>query len=167
MAFTNDIANTQAYEFIVAPVDTYSRYASVQAAIDDAVAQGYNEVNPTTVLLKSGTYTEDLVLHPGINLKGGEEGSTVLYGVHTPPATGFVVIRDLYLQSASDVLQDLATAGTATITFDNCSFGINGYAVNVPNWLGDIHFDNCNEASTTNGIIINTAGAYVEVRDSC
>jgi len=166
MAFTNQIADTQAYEFIVAPVGTFSRYATVQEAIDDAVAQGYNEVTPTTVLLKSGTYTEDLVLHPGINIQGSEEGSTILLGVHTPPATGFVVFRDLILQSASDVLLDAATAGTAGITFDNCSFNINGYIVNMPNWTGDIIIDECNDTSVLNGIVNNAGGSLVEVKDS-
>jgi hypothetical protein len=166
MAFTNQIADTQAYEFIVAPVGTFSRYATVQEAIDDAVAQGYNEVTPTTVLLKSGTYTENLVLHPGINIQGGEEGSTILLGVHTPPTTGFVVFRDLILQSASDVLLDAATAGTADITFDNCSFNINGYIVNTPNWTGNIIIDECNDTSVTNGIVNNAGGSLVEVKDS-
>lgn len=166
MAFTNMLANTQAYEFIVSRPGEYSRYATVQAAIDDAVLQGFGTLNPVTILLKSGTFIENLVLQAGINIQGGEEGSTVLVGTHTPPAAGFVVFRDLQLQSASDVILDAATAGTTDITFDNCSFSINGYIVNTPNWTGDIIIDECNDVSVTNGIVNNAGGSLVEVKDS-
>jgi hypothetical protein len=166
MAFTNQIANTQAYEFIVARPGEYSRYATVQDAINDAVLQGFGTLNPVTILLKSGTFIENLVLVSGINIQGGEEGSTILQGVHTPPPAGFVVFRDLQLNSASDIILDAATAGTADITFDNCSFSINGYIVNTPNWTGDIIIDECNDTSITNGIVNNAGGSLVEVKDS-
>lgn len=167
MAFTNMLADTQAYKFIVAGPGEYSRYATVQAAIDDAVLQGYNAANPITILLRAATFTEDLILQPGINIQGAEEGSTVLVGVHTPPATGSVVFRNLYMQSATDIVLDAATAGTATITFDNCTFAItNGYIANIPNWTGDIYIDGCLDSSNINGIITNTGGSLVEIRDS-
>jgi len=55
----------------VGPVGTGMFFTSIQAAITQAVADGFTDnSNPATIEIYPGTYTEDLTLNAGVHLKG-------------------------------------------------------------------------------------------------
>lgn len=72
--------------------ENYGDYSSVQEAIDFAVSQNPTAVAPYAVLVRAGTYNENLVLHPHIYLVGisglsSRDGKKVV--IQSLDATGF------------------------------------------------------------------------------
>lgn len=61
----NPIAATTPY---LVGTDPDQPYTGIQAAIDAALADGHDETNPATVLVRSGTYVGDITLRRGIHL---------------------------------------------------------------------------------------------------
>lgn len=160
MAISNQTSNYTSYKYIVTSTDT-GPFHTIQSCLDYVQALG----ETTTILVRPGTYTEDLTLYSGINITGGSEGQVIVVGAHTPPAAGTVVLTNLTLQSATSVLVS-AAAGTTDITFQDCTFGTSVFVVDCINWTGAIHFDNCLEQSLSNGIVNNTGGSAVEILNS-
>lgn len=76
-----------AYAVNVAGQQPVVRFTSVQAAMDQAKADGHNAANPATVFILGGSYTENLVLRDGIDLAtfGGRAHEDP---AGTPTATG-------------------------------------------------------------------------------
>lgn len=138
-------------------VGSNSAYTTIQSALDAANAAGGQQL----VYVTAGTYTENLTFYPDVFIQGAVD-NTVIIGIHTPPASGDFIMSDLVMISATDLLNS-AAAGTANITIQN-SFIIltDGYVFNVPNWTGTLLFDNCGEASTTDGVVNNTAGSPIK-----
>lgn len=160
MAISNQTSNYTSYKYIVTNTDT-GPFHTIQSCLDYVQALG----ETTTILVRPGTYIEDLTLYSGINITGGSEGQVIVVGEHTPPAAGTVVLTNLTLQSATSVLVS-AAAGTTDITFQDCTFSTSIFAVDCANWTGPIHFDNCLEQSLSNGIVNNTGGSAIEILNS-
>lgn len=59
--------------------DIADPYSSIQAAINGAVAAGRNLNNPAVVLVKPGTYEEDLTMVPGIAIKAVGDSNDTLF----------------------------------------------------------------------------------------
>jgi hypothetical protein len=145
----------------VVDVNGSSDYATVQAGLDAANAAG----NDAVVYVKPGTYTENLTLYDGIAIQGAGL-DTIITGVHTPPAAGFVTFTDLQVTSATDIFNSAAAGTTQLLLFNvlvNCT---NGFTFNLLNWTGELQVINCAEASTNNGVVSNTGGATVTFSDS-
>jgi hypothetical protein len=153
-------------QFVVDPTSGNSDYQTVQDAIDAA-----NTAGGGTVLIRQGTYTEDLTLYDKVDLQGAvarpDGEPVVIEGTHTPPASGYFNAQHIHFKSATDVFYS-TDAGTAILSIDACNIEItNGYLFNVPNWTGKIDmFDIDTEFSTSDGGINNTAGAEVVVVNS-
>lgn len=172
MAFTSIFPGEGPNIYVVAP---NGNFGTIQAAIDQAVADGY-AVLGTTISLAAGTYTENLDFSaaPNINLIGSAgEDEVFIRGTHTPPATGSIIFSSIKFTAATDVLLDNATAGTCNIKFYNCTFYTDGvvypfvgYVCNLPNWVGDIIIESCSDISTANSIIFNNGSAAVDIVDS-
>jgi pectin methylesterase-like acyl-CoA thioesterase len=59
-------------------------HTSIQAAIDQAVADGFGPATPTVILVRPGTYNENLTLTGGVNLQStvaGKSFATTLNGL--------------------------------------------------------------------------------------
>jgi hypothetical protein len=160
MAISSQTANYTSYKYIVTSTEP-GPFHTIQSCLDYVQALG----ETTTILVRPGTYIEDLTLYSGINITGASEGQVIVLGEHTPPAAGTLVLTNLTLQSATSVLVS-AAAGTTDITFQDCTFGTSVFVVDCLNWTGSLHFDNCLEQSASNGIVNNTGGSAVEILNS-
>lgn len=160
MSITNQLGNYSSYKYVVTGSEP-GPFHTIQSAIDYIHAQG----GSTTILVRPGTYTESLTLYSGINIKGAEDGQVIMYGTHTPPASGSITISNCTLQADTDILSSSA-AGTADITISNCIFNIlNGYVFNVASWTGDLTIEFCTDISSANSIINNTGNSAVTITD--
>ncbi len=160
MAISSQTSNYTSYKYIVTANEP-GPFHTIQSCLDYVNALG----ETTTILVRPGTYTEDLTLYTGINITGASEGQVIIVGAHTPPAAGSIVLTNLTLQSATSVLVS-AAAGTTDIVFQDCTFGTSIFVVDCANWTGALHFDNCLEQSASNGIVNNTGGSAVEILNS-
>jgi hypothetical protein len=135
-------------------------FTTVASGITAAVGLGL--AAPTTVFIKSGTYTEDLTLVSGINLEGENEHTVIIDGAHTVPAAGtFKASHIKFAQTtpATNVFVE-GGAGTCAIDIEHCIFYIDsGMAFNLVTSTGPIAIDNCSDISPANSIIDNTTGA--------
>lgn len=64
-----NLANTP-FPFTVSPPGRGGAFNSIQAAIDAAVAEGFNNANRANVVVTPGEYVEDVQLAPGIGVFG-------------------------------------------------------------------------------------------------
>lgn len=150
-------AGTNAYPITPYVVGPNGGYSTIQSALDAANTAGI----PALVYVQSGTYTENLTLYDSIFLQGAVDNTTII-GVHTPPASGTLILDSLILVSATHILSS-AVAGTTDITIQNSFIIItNGFVFNLLNWTGTLLFDNCGEASANDGVVNNTGGAGIK-----
>lgn len=151
---TNLYSNSR---YIVDNVTPGSPYTTIQAAINAAVAEG----GSASIWIRPGTYTENLTLYSTVDLEGADSTLSIIVGTHIPPTAGAVSFTRIGLNSGTHILSS-AAAGTTKIIFSRCVFNLtNGYACNLTNWTGEIYFRYCLDNSAQNGIVTNTAGAYV------
>ncbi len=154
---SRDLRNITKY--VVDPTALETEYQTIQAAINAANTAGI----PAVVWIRPGTYTEDLVLYDGIDIMGAVSTpagyNTTINGTHTPPDSGSISFRNLYLVDAANILNS-AAAGTTTIAMVDCLIAIDdGLAINLPNWTGLIGILNCHCVGTQDGFIDIGAGA--------
>lgn len=139
-------------------------YTTIQSAMDAANTAG----GPAAVYVrpKATSYTEDLTFYNGIDVWGAvgvaDTETCKIVGKHTPPASGTLTIRNIFLESATHIF-DSAVAGTAALILIDCAVDVtNGYTFNLPNWTGSFTgFDIGEIQSTNDGWVNNTAGATV------
>jgi len=160
MTISSQTANYTSYKYIVTGSEP-GPFHTIQSCIDYVQALGIS----TTVFVRPGTYTEDLTLYDGINVTGSSEGQVIVVGTHTPPATGTVVLTNLYLSSLTSVMSSVA-AGTTDLTCDSCTFDVNQYVYDLANWTGSLHLNNCLEQSVANALILNNGGSAIEILNS-
>jgi len=158
----NDTGGAAPISKYIVDADGTGDYTTIQAAINAAVAAGID----ATVYVRPGTYTENLVLADGIDIYGSIF-STIIVGVHTPPAAGNFEFFNVTLQSATHIFNS-AVAGTARLAIAysvvQCT---NGYTFNLLNWTGVLDFTQsvCDGAGA-DGFVNNTGGSYVFVHSS-
>jgi len=116
-AGANGAPGVNAAEYIVGPslVDG-ATHTSIQAAINQAVADGFNASNPTVILVRPGTYVENLSLAGGVHLQSavaGKSFSTQVSGTVNFASGGVVSINAIDIS---------APAGSAAVTFSGTSF---------------------------------------------
>jgi hypothetical protein len=150
-----DLRNITIY--VVDAVAGQTEYQTVQAAINAANAAGGG-----TVYIRPGVYIEDLVLYDAVDLTAAVATpagyQTTITGVHTPPATGTMSIRNLALTSATDILNS-AVAGTTTIVIIDCITDCaTGYTFNLANWTGLVAFIGSHSVGTQDGMADIGAG---------
>lgn len=146
----------------IVDADGTGDYTTIQAALNAANAAAI----PATVIVRPGTYTENLTLYDQIDIYGNIQSGVTVVGVHTPPASGRVAFQDLTLQSATDIFNS-AVAGSTNITVEDCLINVtNGYLFNLLNWTGTLAINSCATIGTNDGFVNNTGGATIEVSDS-
>jgi hypothetical protein len=144
--------------FVVAPGGAYT---TIQAAVDAA-----NTAGGGIVVVRPGSYTEDLTLYDQVHIMGltlaDAGGGVQITGQHTPPTTGGFVFRNCELISATNIFNS-AAAGSAHLVLIDCAVVVtNGYTFNVPNWTGILESFDVNDGGGTNdGYVNNTGGAAV------
>jgi hypothetical protein len=161
MAITNQLSNYGSFKYVVTGTEP-GPFPTIQSALNFVNGQG----ETTTILVRPGTYTENLTLYTNINIQGSDEGQVIIIGTHTPPAAGSISITNVKLQSATHALSS-AVAGTTAITIKECLFNLtNGYVFNLVNWTGALAIDDCADISTSNHIITNAGGSALNITDS-
>lgn len=137
-------------------------YTTIQAALNAA-----NGAGGGVVVLRPGTYTEDLTLYDNTQVVGvgfGDTGDYIIAGTHTPPATGGFVFRNVRLTDATAIFSS-AAAGSAHLIAGDVEVGVtNGHMFDLVNWTGIIECWDVNPFLGTNdGFLNNTGGATVAV----
>lgn len=175
-------AGLPAARYVVSDDGEAGTYASVNAAIAQAVTDGFGSTNPTTVLVRPGTYTEasPINLMPGINLvsaNGGKNFGTTIRGQFnfSPVVDGNVTIVGIELEPAAgqtgDTLTMAAPASGCQIYLIDCgvSSGATGNdAVEVNTTLGGatpgIIADNSIFRCTGSGVAVNMVSGTLQGR---
>lgn len=160
MVSNNSTNNFGVSPYVVNATPGKGSYTTIQSAIDAANAAGGG-----TVYIQPGTYTENLTLFDKVDLWGAvgvaDTSSCVITGVHTPPTSGALTIRNINLSNATDIFNSNAS-GTATLILIDCFVTVtNGYTFNLPNWTGTFVAFDVGQGGTDNGEINNTGGATV------
>lgn len=108
--------------------DIADPYSSIQAAINGAVAAGRNLDNPAVVLVKPGTYEENLTLVPGIAVKAVGDSNDTLFlvgGQTTVIGTVTVNTAGTFYWEGVDVKSNtvgfnITGSGTVVFTISDC-----------------------------------------------
>lgn len=158
-------AKTGAYPITPYVVGTSGEagYQTIQSAINAASGAGGG-----TIYIQPGTYTEDLTLVDGVDLWGvvgiADTATCIIIGTHTPPTSGSITIRNIFLQSATDIFASNAAGSAAVILIDIAIAVENGYTFNLPNWTSSgsfTIFDGGVIGSINDGVVNNTGGALI------
>ena len=138
-----------------------AQFTNIQSAIEAAHAAGGGLVK-----IEPGLYIENLKLYSEVDLWGevgiADTKTCVIQGTHTPPSSGSITIRNIFLESKGDIIKS-EEAGTTTIILVDCAMSVyDGYTFNIPNWRGTITgFDLGEIGSINNGGIFNLGGASI------
>lgn len=131
----NNASNKYGYSpFIVSPtLGDGGNYSTIQSAIDDCFAAGGG-----TVLVKTGTYLENLTMRPTVDLLGNEDdgrlpstlGHVVIQGNHTITGSGgfdIIIVQCInFVCLAGDILTvNSAATGAVIFAAKFCGFEAN------------------------------------------
>ena len=162
----NDSTNKYTPNSIVVDAAGTTPFTTVAQGIAAAVALG----QPTTIYVRSGTYTENLTLIANVKFEGESWQDTIIQGTHTIPATGKVQFTNfsLYQTTPANNLFIEAGAGNCMIFLLYCTINIHsGILFNLPLSTGQLTIAHCNDISTANSIVNNTTGkSTVSIGDS-
>lgn len=141
-------------------------FTSIQAAYDQAVLDGYGVLNPTTVIIRPGVYTENLTVNDGgisfdcpSNAISG--GAAIITGNLTLNVTGINAFAFSNLTFSSTLNPTVIATGAATpirASFNNCTFtctdpGTSCIDIGVPSGtFGFMNFRDCQISSDGAGI---------------
>ncbi len=148
--------------YVVGPAGQ-AGYQTIQSAINAA-----NTAGGGIVVVQPGNYIENLTLYSNVHIMGltfaDAGGGATITGMHTPPATGGFVFRNVRLISATNIFNSSAAGSAHLVLADAEVFVTNGYTFNLPNWTGKLESFDVNAAVGTNdGYVNNTAGAEVDI----
>jgi len=145
-----------------------SIFTTIQSAIDQAVADGASASNILNVIVTSGDYTENLIIHDFVNVSAaGAEASTRVIGnaVYTSTAPGGIFSsRGLTWESSVNVNSAFSIQGAnaCTVNFSSSNFsGITGTAFECLNTNADITLSLCKLVSSAGQIIFNITGGSI------
>lgn len=158
MAKVQDSTNLNTPNILIVDSAGHAGYTTIASAITAATDMAL--VNPV-IYIRSGTYTENLVLVNGIIFEGANRNTVTIDGSHTVPAAGLTYFRDLTLQQSTPATNIFveAGAGTCSVRFSRCNINItSGMLLNLPLSTGQIIIEDCADSSTQNSIIDNTTG---------
>ena len=120
--------------YVVAPASIGAAFTSVQAAIDQAVADGHDTSDPAVVIVLPGTYAEDVTLASGIAVRGMasaaetasvKAGASVVAGRVTATGPGSFYWSDVGIAATSGV--GFTVLGTSPRVFiSDCTITGNG-----------------------------------------
>lgn len=128
-------------------------FATIQTAINQAMADGMAFNNPKKIYIRTGTYTEDLTIQPG----------TILVGEVMSYPTGGVITPQVTTINGTHTFTGNAVVGFNNLTFFNSTPAANTFSG------GDIvlaYFDNCYLASSSTGNHIDITAANSTIKFS-
>ncbi len=145
-------------------------FTSIQAAINQAVADGYGIANPTTILIRPGSYTENIsITDGGIALDCATDaisgGAVTIDGNVTLTVTGpnaFSFSNMIFTSSLNPTVTITGAAFPFRGSFSNCSFscadpGVTCIDISVPSGtFGFANFRYCSVQSDGVGIYNNS-----------
>ena len=136
-------------------------YQTIAAAITAATATG------GTIYIQDGTYSENLTLVSGVNLRGNDGTSVIISGIHVPPATGSLTIENIAMTGTSAIFS-LATPISPTLILKGVNISlINGICFELAAMSGTILMLNCTNLGTTIDAILDcTSGCTFIAKDS-
>jgi len=153
-------------------------FTSIQSAINQAVADGYGPLNPTTILIRPGAYTENISITDGgialdcaTNAISG--GAVIIDGNVTLTVSGLNAFSFSNLTFTSSINPTLTITGAAFPfrgSFLNCTFqcsdpGTTGIDISVPSGtFGFANFQDCSILS--DGVAINNASRTIVVLEN-
>ncbi len=145
--------------FVVSPIVGLGNYTSINAAITAATSGN-------TVFVKDGTYTEDVILKPGVNisaLPGSYETPTVLIiGKMQMTATGTVTVSQVALQTNSDFCLVVSGSNNCQLIMEDVYFGCTnhtGISFTNSNALSNIFLTTTDGDIGTTGITLFSSSA--------
>jgi len=136
--------------YVVDSIAGSAPYQTIQAATDAAFAAGGG-----LVLIRPGTYTENLSLKAGVHYRGVsanvDEFLVMIVGTHALPDSGKMTFTRLNFTGATAIFTHSGTTTVYTGGDTNNFFLTNGgyiFDINVFNAPGAIGLDNCGDLST-------------------
>lgn len=112
------VSGLQAARIIVDPVAGRGNYTTIQAAIN-AASSGM------TILIKPGTYTENLTLKAGVNLTAftGDDDAVVvkIIGKCSFSSAGTALLSNLAFQTNGDYILEITGSAASFVSLDDCS----------------------------------------------
>lgn len=114
-AVWRDVTDLSHLDYLVGPVG-HARFQQVQAAIDQAVADGATNLNPKDVWILPGTYTENLTLYAGVSLRSVIRRRQMFSG--TPLSLGKFTASLVKIVGEHTFATDSAETYEQTITVD-------------------------------------------------
>lgn len=156
MTFTHAVTtnNYGPYRFIVdadPSLGTHTTIASAVAAASDG----------DTIFIRDGTYTEDVVLPPGIHLTAGaagtEDGPVTIVGKISMTAAGRSTLSHLHLRTNGDYVLEITGSALSRLEIFNCYLsGDDNTLLNSASTVGGslIFLFECNGDLNTTGIAI-------------
>lgn len=144
-------------------------FSSINACLIAAVIAGYNESNKTTVYITPGTYTEDVILVPGISLSSFNAAGATINGKMFCDINGSVEIANLTLNNTVDVIFEVAGSNSSSITFNNVVFNqfSANYTFTCSNSQVGLFFSNCSVSQNVVGDIFNISFAQALFMKNC
>jgi len=140
-----------------------TKYVKIQEAINDAKKNGGG-----TVFVLEGIYEENLKFYDGVEVYGlvgsADAGTCVIKGQHTPPLSGTISIKNIYLISEVSIFFS-KSEGIASIFLIGCFVAVkDGFIFDLPNWRvpgAFVIFDMGDVNSKDNGVVNNNYGASI------
>lgn len=129
------------------------QFSTIQSAINQAVADGYSNINPALIEIYPGVYPENLTFQPGINLLGMNSTPIPIsiVGHHTYSGNGNLGCSNILFNyaNAASTLLNLTPTGVSFVTFQNCVFNTNAILITAPAIIINsatsyFNFHNCN-----------------------
>ena len=123
MAWINSTNNFGSSFYVVGPViDRGVNFTSINTAIAQTVSDGFGVGNPTMVIVRESTYTENIALAPGIGVQGiGDQTKLIINGTVIANAAlgdGFY-INNFKITSAASTALYLTGVGASSIIASN------------------------------------------------
>ncbi len=161
MTFTHAVStdNYGPAKWIVDASAANGTHTTIAAAITSASSGD-------TIVIRQGTYTENLTLKAGVNLTGWpSDGETnefpvslatynvKIIGKMSMSAAGFVCISNIFLQTNSDNILSVTGTAATYVLCKNCYINAsNNTAIVASSTIGEVGFENCSGNLGTTGI---------------
>lgn len=138
-------------------------YTTIQSALDAA-----NTAGGGTVYIQPATYSENLTLYDQVDLVAASGGGSIIpsvkiIGSHVPPTSGDFTIKDVFLESATDIFNSAMAASTNINLIGGAIKVVDGFTFNLPNWTGKLLASNLLEVQSTDDGWLNNSGGAIMV----
>lgn len=146
---------TKLSPYVVGTDATQYRFTTVQAAINQAVADGVSAANPAIVYVTPGTYSENVALSAHVSVEAATAGNyvdnVIIEGNMTgPTGAGFLALSGITITSPNATAAlNISAAVAVTMEISHCNiFADNGDGFNISSATTELFID-CTRFSAT------------------